>query len=388
MSDEQDFLSLYFSDMSKYSLITKEEETALAGEFANTSDQLIDSLLSKPKIWSILINKWINLKKTGKSPSKMSNKYGMEKAEIIERDLNEKFTVLETAINQSLPKKSVKQDFKDLNLSLKVYTDIYEELPKNHRSKETIDLYEKVVEIRNKLVMANLRLVVKFAKQYKGTGISFYDLIQDGNIGLIRAVEKFDPTFSKFSTYSAWWIKQGILRSIKKNGKLIRLPSHVYDLLGKIQDIKIELIEDLGREPSLSEIASKANVKTSLLEGILSIMNEPVPLETPISKDGTDRQPKFLKDLIPAESIGNPLEVINRKEIMKLLYQAIKKHLSDSEKEVIDMRYGLGDYEPHTLDEIATKLDRSRERIRQIEVIAIKKLRKNSPKLALLIEEL
>lgn len=387
--DEPDFLSIYFNDMSKYQLISKKEETELANEFAAVAVKFVDRLLDYPYIWKNILTSWDEIKEHGKSSSKLSDSYGAEKSAIIEARLDENFNAIKNKMSSKGSNKAdIKESFRKLNLSLKTYTDLYTKLPVKYKSKDLNKLYNKTIELRNKLVEANLRLVVKFAKQYRGTGISFYDLIQDGNIGLIRAVEKFDPTYSKFSTYSAWWIKQGILRSIKRNGKLIRLPSHIYDILNKIQNIKDELTEDLGREPSLIEVAAEIGIKPSVLESVFSILNEPIPLETPISKEGTDRQPKFLKDLIPSECNGDPIETISRQDMVKLLHEAIESHLNNAETDVIQMRYGLGDYEPHTLEEIAVKMDRSRERIRQIEVSAIKKLRDNSPQLAELVEEM
>lgn len=386
--EEPDFLSLYFSDMSKHKLISKEEETELANEFISIAAQFTDKMLDNPKIWAILLDRWSEIQDQGKSSSKLSDNYGVEKSANIEEKLDGTLSSIKLQIKtKTYDKEDVKQQFKSLSLSLKTYMDLYETLPAKLKTKDLTKLYYKTIDFRNKLVEANLRLVVKFAKQYRGTGISFYDLIQDGNVGLIRAVEKFDPSYSKFSTYSAWWIKQGILRSIKRNGKLIRLPSHIYDLLNKLQELKSELMEDLGREPSLNEVAAKAGVKAHILEGILSILNEPIPLETPIGKEGSDKQPKFLKDLIPADDTTDPIESLSKKDIVKLLHEAIHKHLNASEKQVIQMRYGMEKYEPHTLEEIAVQMDRSRERIRQIEVSAIKKLRKNSPQLAILMEE-
>ncbi len=237
--------------------------------------------------------------------------------------------------------------------------------------KEKIIYEKKLIDVKNVLVTANLRLVVSIAKKYQHRGLTLIDLIDEGNIGLIEAIDRFDYTRGfKFSTYSTWWIRQSIIKAIADKGRLIRLPIHMLNTIRKCYFITKQLTQKLGREPTTDEISEHLGIAKEKVVKILHIAQVPGSLEAPVNNDGTSE----LGDLIEYAQSGIHEDTVFFMALQELLKQVLNK-LSTREKRIIELRFGLDGEGPYTLEETGNILGITRERVRQIQNSALKKLK-------------
>ena len=263
-----------------------------------------------------------------------------------------------------------------VNDSVKIYLKEIGKVPLLNAQQE-IELAQRIIagdeDAKQELINANLRLVISIAKRYAGRGMPFLDLIQEGNMGLIKAVEKFDYTKGfKFSTYATWWIRQAITRAIADQARTIRIPVHMVETINKITRAQRQLVQELGRDPTAEEISDRLEgaLSAARIREIQRINQEPVSLETPIGEEDDSHLGDFLED----KEVESPSDYTT-KSLLKDELNEVMLELTDRERRVLELRYGLIDNHPRTLEEVGKVFGVTRERIRQIEAKAIKKLR-------------
>ncbi len=409
-------LESYFQEIGGTRTLRREEEVILAKELESATAELREALYAIPCSARHVIERWDALRALSHTGAKLSESVGAEETgEIAARVAHavKRIRSLRTQRAKALQKSAARdveridarivREMKAAHLSLGVLAELrsnvrhlaasmgktrkgtrrLESLEANAELSRTRllelasrveDAHERLTLEKNRFIEHNLKLVVAIAKDYRNLGLSFPDLIQEGNLGLIRAVEKFDHRRGfKFSTYAVWWIRQALVRAIQNHSRTIRLPSHVHDRLQRSQRVRAELTGKLGREPTPAELAPELGTDTGALESLDHLSREAISLESSVA--GTEKR---LEDFVADPTSSAPDQGLDGERMRSGVGHLICV-LTAREQLILRLRYGLGSEEEHTLEQIGQSLGLSRERVRQLEARALKKLRETMP---------
>jgi len=412
-------LESYFQEIGGTRTLKREEEVFLAKDLEAATARLRGVLYAIPASARHVVTRWDALRALSHTGAKLSESMGDEEtgeiAARVERavkrlrtllaDRGKKFEKTASEQTQALERigSRISKEMFSARLSLAVLVELREQaltlaaeirrarartkrlaeleraagLSKKHMlelASEVVEAHELMTLVKNRFIEHNLKLVVAIAKDYRNLGLSFPDLIQEGNLGLIRAVEKFDHRRGfKFSTYAVWWIRQALVRAIQNHSRTIRLPSHVHDRLQRSQRIRAELTGKLGREPTPAELAPALGTDTEALEVLDRLSREAISLESNVA--GTEKR---LEDFV-ADGGSEPPDGGIDDDRMRSGVGTLIGSLTPREQLILRLRYGLGGEEEHTLEQIGQSLGLSRERVRQLEARALKKLRETQP---------
>ncbi len=409
-------LESYFQEIGGTRTLRREEEVMLAKELEAATAQLREALYSIPCSAAHVVARWDALRALSHTGAKLSESAGDEEtgeiAARVERAVKRTRALRaqrEKPAIQARPKDVARMDarivreLKNARLSLVLLAELRQrvltlvnEFKKTRRGTKKFraleaeagvgrarlielveaveDAQQRMTNEKNRFIEHNLKLVVAIAKDYRNLGLSFPDLIQEGNLGLIRAVEKFDHRRGfKFSTYAVWWIRQALVRAIQNHSRTIRLPSHVHDRLQRSQRVRAELTGKLGREPSPAELAPALGTDAGALEALDLLSREAISLESSVA--GTEKR---LEDFVADPTSSAPDHGLDGERMQSGVGYLIGM-LTPREQLILRLRYGLGSEEEHTLEQIGQYLGLSRERVRQLEARALKRLRETAP---------
>jgi len=394
-SQNYDSLKLYFKCISSFPVLSKQEETTLAKTISNKKTELIKELLYIPFIQ----RKIYELSNLFSSNPEKAKEILSDDEELDIEQIKEIFIKVSENVKKIMRRKKTRKDILktifDIPLRDELTNMFIEELDHFKREikkgsdlqittgmsneeflkhfKNIKQIFNEFTEAKNKMIESNLKLVISIAKKYTGRGLTLEDLIQEGNIGLMKAVDKFEYKKDfKFSTYATWWIKQSINRAISEQSKTIRIPVHVIDNISKINKIYRELYENSEKEPNLEQISSTLNISSDKIADFLAISKEPISIDISVRDDDS-----LLREFIEDINSPNPYEEALHNDL-KFLIKNLFKILSHKEKEILMKRYGLNEERPRSLEEVGKTYSVSRERVRQIELRAMRKLKQLS----------
>jgi len=357
----EDIVQAYFHSMGNISILTRNEEVELAKRLEEGKE------IIKRVVTTLPLYKKLEASLDGKEEEDVNNSEKEKTDEALEMSLKvlDNLMLKIEIAERKIVSKEVQNEYK--RVASEVGIKIDELKAKWDRITKARIL---VSEAKNELITRNLRLVVNVAKNYIGRGLSLLDLIQEGNIGLMKSIDKFDYKMGfKFSTYATWWIRQGITRALIDQTKTIRVPVHMMEFYNKVTRASRELTQQLGREPSKEEIAKRLEVSTGKVEGIFKSIQDPIALQTPIGDEDSK-----LEDFISDKDSPSPYSDTERNNVTEQILKVLNT-LTPKEEKVIRMRFGIGFDKDHTLEEVGRHFSITRERVRQIEAKALRKLK-------------